>query len=260
MLSSAVSLDAVTLAEITSRPDYFTRVSEVMQRLPGAADEAECVALLHEATQRMGADATAFVSFVRDDPSHESYRFLLACDPVWCHAYERTAWYGNDPWLNYALNHSEPVRGGEIPIASKQQQAVVELAVQYGFRSATIVPAPSSGALSRVGVLCIGSATEGFFEGEGFLMLKLVARSLAMELHEWWIGRIKRELIANMRITPDDLLMLHHERQGHSTKRIAADLGTTAAAVDSKFQRINAKLGVPSRKAAANLAAEYGLI
>ena len=31
-------------------------------------------------------------------------------------------------------------------------------------------------------------------------------------------------------------------------------------AVNSRFQRLNAKLGVPNRKAAAQLAAEYGLI
>lgn len=260
MLSSAAPNSALSLADITSQGDYFSRVSEVVQRVPGAADEAECVALLHEATQRMGADASAFVSFIRDDPSHESYRFLLACDPVWCLEYERRAWYGNDPWLNYALNHSEPARGSEIPLASRRQRAVVELAVEYGFRSAAIVPAPSGGGLSRVGVLCIGSSTPGLFEGDGFIALKLVARSLSMELHEWWIGQIKRELVANTRLTPDDLLFLHHERLGHSSKEIAVELGTTTAAVDSKFQRIIAKLGVPSRKAAANLAAEYGLI
>ena len=259
MLCSGVDKGS-TLAEITGRPDYSTHVNEVVQRIPSAADEPEAVALLHEATQRMGAPSAAFVSFIRDDPSHESYRFLLACDPVWCLEYERRMWYSHDPWLNYALNHSEPARGSEIPISSKQQRAAVDLAVDFGFRSAAIVPAPSGGGLSRVGVLCLGSPTPGYFEGEGFIGLKLLARSLAMELHEWWVAQIKRELIANARITPDDLLLLRHERMGHSTKRIAAELNTSTSSIDSRFQRINAKLGVPNRKAAANLAAEYGLI
>src|SRR5262249_46288906 len=161
-------------------------------------------------------------SFIRDDPSHESYRFLLACDPMWCFEYERRAWYANDPWLNYALNHSEPARASEIPIASKQQGAAVDLAAEFGFRSAAIVPAPSSGGLSRVGVLVLGSAKAEFFEGDGFIRLKLVARSLAMELHEWWVGQIKRELIVNARITPEDIVLLRYERMGHSTKQIAA--------------------------------------
>ena len=250
----------LSLADITRQPDYFARVNEVVQRVPDALDEAEAVTLLHDATHRMGAEVSAFGSFVRDDLSHESYRFLLACDPVWCFEYERRAWYANDPWLSYALTHTEPVRASEIPIASKQQSAAVDLAIEFGFRSAAIVPAPSSGGLSRVGVLVLGSSKADFFEGDGFIGLKLVARSLAMELHEWWIGQIKRELIANARITPEDILFLRHERMGHSTKQIATALDTSAASVDSRFQRINAKLGVPNRKAAANLAAEYGLI
>lgn len=260
MLCSVEPRSAPSLAEVTSRPDYLTRIGEVTRRIPAAADEAEALSLLYEVTERMGADASAFVSFIRDDLSHESYRFLLACDPKWCLEYERRAWYANDPWLNYALTHTEPARGSEIPIASKQQRAAAELAVEYGFRSAAIVPAPSSAGLTRVGVLCLGSWTPGYFEGDGFIDLKLAARTLAMELHEWWLGRIKRELITSARITLDDLLLLRHERLGHSTKQIAAELDVSASSIDSRFQRINAKLGVPNRKAAANLAAEYGLI
>lgn len=249
-----------SLAVLTSTPDYFGRVSEVVQKVPTASDEAEAVCLLNEAAQRMGADAAAFVSFIRDDGSHESYRFLLACDPVWCHEYEKHAWYANDPWLSYALNHSEPARASELPIGSRQQRAVVDLAVQFGFRSAVIVPAPSSGGLTRVGVLCLGSSTPCFFEGSGFTALKIAARGLAMELHEWWIGQIKRELILNARITEDDLALLRHERQGHGTKTIAAELNTSLPSIDSRFQRLNQKLGVPNRRSAAILAAEYGLI
>jgi DNA-binding CsgD family transcriptional regulator len=232
----------------------------VTRCVASAADEAEALSLLHEATERMGADAGAFVSFIRDDLSHESYRFLLACDPRWCQEYERTAWYASDPWLTYALTHTEPAVGSAIPIASRQQQAAVDLAAQYGFRSSAVVPAPSSGGLSRIGVLCLGSATDGFFEDAGFDSLKLVARALSMELHEWWIGRIRSELMASTRLSQEDLMMLRRERLGQTSKHIALDLDISISAVDSRFQRITARLGVPTRRAAAHLAAEYGLI
>ena len=100
----------------------------------------------------------------------------------------------------------------------------------------------------------------GYFEGEGFASLKLVARALAMEVHEWWIAQVKREIIAETRLTAGDLALLAHERQGHSTKMIAAALNTSPSSIDSRFQRANAKLGAPNRKAAARMAAEYGLI
>jgi DNA-binding CsgD family transcriptional regulator len=252
--------DRPTLADLTSGPDYFGRVSAIVQRFPNAADEAEALALLKECADCIGADSAAFGSFIRDDPSHESYRFLLACDPVWCLEYGRRAWYAHDPWLNYALLHSEPVRASDIPVETTEAREIVKLAEEFGVKSAVIVPAPASGGVTRIGVLCLGSSREGFFESAGFGALKVAARSVAMELNEWWIERIKRDLRTTARITAEDVALLRHERLGHGTKRIATELGTSPSSVDSRFQRLNAKLGVANRKAAASLAAEYGLI
>lgn len=250
----------MSLHDLTSSPGYCAQVCTVIQRVRGAQDEAQALSLMREAAACMGATSAAFGSFIRDDPSHESYRFLLACDPVWCLEYGRTGWYADDPWLGYALRHSEPARASEIPVQTSEGRAIVELAARFGVRSAAIIPAPSCGQVSRIGVLCLGSSTTGFFEDDGFDVLRVVARSLAMELHEWWIGAIKQELMQKARITSDELALLRRERAGQSSKCIAAELGTSSASIDSRFQRINAKLEVATRKAAANLAAEYGLI
>ena len=109
-------------------------------------------------------------------------------------------------------------------------------------------------------MLCLGSDGAGYFDDAGYASFRMLARSLAMELHEWWIARIKRELIANVRLTEEDLLLLAQERLGRGTKAICSALQLSPKAVNSRFQRLNAKLGVPNRKAAAQLAAEYGLI
>lgn len=249
-----------SLAERTSQPAYSDNVLAAIRLLAQASDEAQAVSALAAVSDQIGTDAAAFVSFVRDDPSHESFRFLLACDPVWCLEYERHAWYTEDPWLQYALHHSEPARAQDIAPGSARQRAVVELAAQFGFRSALIVPAPSSGGLTRIGVLCLGSSAPGFFDDSGYLSLKVLARSLAMELHEWWIARIKSELLESAKLTDEDLALLTYERKGHSTKFIAAKLQMSPNAINSRFQRMNARLGVPNRKSAAQLAAEYGVI
>lgn len=248
------------LAELAQQPGYSDKVLATIRLLAQTTDEAQAVDVLAAGCNQMGADAAAFVSFVRDDPSHESFRFLLACDPVWCLEYERRAWYTDDPWLQYSLHHTEPARGEDIPPTTAQQREILELASQFDFRSALIVPAPSSGALTRMGVLCLGSSVPAFFNDDGYLALKVLSRSLAMELHEWWLARIKNELLASARLTDEDLLLLAHERLGHSTKFIAAKLHMSPNAVNSRFQRMNARLGVPNRKLAAQLAAEYGVI
>lgn len=258
--STHVQSPARTLEQIISAPDYFTKVSAVVGRLHAAATQATALELLFEATHLMGADACVFASFVRDDETHESYRFMLACDPRWCLEYEKIASFADDPWLVYACNHSEPIRGHEVQTYTRRQQEAIKIAEDFGFRSSLIIPSPSSGGISRLGVLCVGSNQAGFFDGAAYLPFKLLARSLAMELHEWWVRVVRAELITQADITSEDLALLRLERQGHGTKEIARSMCVSPRAVDSRFYRINAKLGMPSRKAAARIAAEYGLI
>ena len=74
------------------------------------------------------------------------------------------------------------------------------------------------------------------------------------------MARIRRELLVRARITPSDLELLRHEYHGHSSKHIAAVLQVSPSSINSRFQRMNTKLGVPNRRTAARLAAECGLL
>ena len=248
------------LHDLTSAAGYADAVTAIVGRVTGAADPSQAVLLLHQASRQMGADAAAFVSFIPDDGSHASYRFLLACDPSWCFEYQRQLSLADDPWLDYACHHSEPACASTIDARSTAQQGTPSLAHRFGFRSAVIVPAPSGVGLGRTGMLCLGSNTPGFFEADGFVTLRTLARGLAMDLHEWWIAKLRREVIDDAELTEGELKLLQWEWQGLNSKQIGNLLGMGPACVDSRFQRLNLKLGVPNRRAAAKLAAEYGLI
>ena len=260
MSSSTSPVDEQTLQQVTAASDYFARVSAIVDAIESTTDRWRAVELLEEATRCMGAQAAIFASFIRDDASGESYRLLLACDPQWCVEYEQQSWYANDPWLNYAIEHTAPIRGSEIRVATAAQRAIVELTQRFGFTSSVIVPTPSSRGRSRRGVLCLGSSVPDYFEAQGYLKFKVVARSVAMELHEWWLKRLQEELIDASGITEAEVRLLHLQRDGLSTKEIAERLSMTPITVNSRFQRIRAKLGVTSRRAASHLAAEYGLL
>jgi DNA-binding CsgD family transcriptional regulator len=248
------------LRDIVSTDDYFVRVNEVTLKLEPDAEASEVIDLLHEGTSRLGADVSCFLTFIREDLSLASFRFLLACDPQWCVDYEASGWYTDDPWLAYARAHSEPVLASRLSLHSDKERELVRLAGRYGFESALIVPAPSSGGLTRIGMLCLGSFTPGFFEDAGLGALKLAARPLSTELHEWSTAQLRRELIGAARISSEELILLERQRRGFTTKRIASSTGFTHASVNSRFQRLIAKLDVPNRREAARLAAEYGLI
>jgi DNA-binding CsgD family transcriptional regulator len=232
----------------------------IIQQVAHAADDTEIIGGLDRAKQALGAEHAVFASFVRDDVALESFRFLLACDPAWCIEYLRHGWYAHDPWLFYAETHSEPICASKISLRTPAQRVLVELAGKYGVASAYVVPAPSGGSITRLGVLVLGSRYEHFFEDEAAAPIKVLARSLAMELHEWWVRRVRQEIIEKCHLTPEDLVVLTLERQGLGSKQIAHRLNTSPSAVDSRFQRLNAKFNMPTRKATARVAAEYGVI
>lgn len=254
------SSDTASLAFRVSSTDYLDRIGGVAEQISEATEQSAVQRLLREGTDVLGAESAVFVSFVRDDVDLSACRFMLACDPAWCRQYLDAGLIAHDPWLAYAAHHSEPIIATMLKIAEPERQRAVELATRSGFASAVLVPAHSGSGHSRISLLCLGSSTPGYFEAGGFGRFKFGARTLACELHEWWLARIRRELIIKARITADDLELLRHECQGHSSKRIAAELHVSKSSINSRFQRMNRKLGVLNRRMAARLVTECGLI
>jgi DNA-binding CsgD family transcriptional regulator len=248
------------LSDLVDDRTYAGRVLRAIARLSSASSPPEALDVLHAAKTEMGAEQAVFVSFLRGEDSHESYRFMLAADPRWCFEYQARAWYASDPWLLYASIESEPSCASWLTAATKQQREVQELAEKYGMVSVCIAPAGTPGANPRVGMLALGSPCRGFFEGEGFALFKLLARGLALELHGWWRSYERGELIKELGLSDEDLRLLHLELKGAGTKQAAGELGTSSASIDSRWQRLNRKLGSPHRQSAARLAAKYGLI
>lgn len=250
------------LAERCATQPCATDVLQAIQAIEGASTYADVLKSVEDARDAVGADQAAFVSFIRNDISRASFRFLAACNPAWCVDYQVTlnAWFSSDAWLIYAMSNSEPLAASRIPLRTKTQREAVALAARYGVASAYIVPAPASAGISRLGVLCLTSDREGYFESSATSLIKPLVRGLAMELHEWWVRTVRTEIIEDRALTEEDLEILRLEARQLSTKEIARELGVSTSSVDSRFQRINAKLDTPSRKAASRYAGEYGLI
>ncbi|ODU97049.1 MAG: hypothetical protein ABT20_18770 [Rubrivivax sp. SCN 70-15] len=240
--------------------DYTERIATIAERIAEARDQVTVHALLTEGVHALGAEHAVFVSFIRDNADLSACRFMLVCEPGWCQRYLEAGCFAHDPWLAYAAHHSEPIPARSLSVLDAEGQRVISLAMENGFASAALVPAHSGAGHSRISLLCLGSTQPGFFEGEGFGRFRLGARLIAAELHEWWLARIRRELIVRARITQADLELLRHEHQGHSSKRIAAELQVSKSSINSRFQRMNMKLGVPNRRLAARLAVECGLL
>ncbi|MCE4558009.1 helix-turn-helix transcriptional regulator [Roseateles cellulosilyticus] len=233
----------------------------VIERLPSVrrAPSAESVVtLLGQLLPLMGADSGMFLSLIADDAMRTSIRSLLACDERWAVEYSRQGWHGKDPWLRYALESQTPIRSSELHLHAWEADFNAR-STELGFASALVIPAPSSFGAARVGVLVLGSSTPGHFDTADHLVL-IVARALAMELHEWLLRTIREDLVERSGITPDQVDLLRREASGHTSKMIAADLRIKPKAVDRRFQRAMERLDAPDRKTAVRIARLYGLI
>lgn len=248
------------LCDLVADPAFGARVLDIAAQVPAARLPTDALALLHGANTAMGVEQSVFVSFLQEEDSHESYRFLLAADPAWCFEYQANAWYSSDPWLIYSSMHSEVTCASRIELQTAQQRLVQALAERHGMVSVCIAPAASPGGNARIGMLAMGTSVRGHFETEAFTRFAVLARALSMELHEWWARFERNRLIDNLGITAEELYLLRLEVDGHGTKRAADELGLTGTTVNSRWQRLNRKLGSPHRHQSGRLATKYGLI
>jgi DNA-binding CsgD family transcriptional regulator len=216
--------------------------------------------LLQACLGPLGADQAYFVTFVRDDEDLVICRFMLACEASWCRLYLHAGCQHHDPWLVYATHHSEPLVASALDIVAIEHRQVLGLIREGGFHSTLLVPAHSGRSHSRTSLLCLGSRTPGHFEQDQRPSHRILARGLAAEMHEWWSARIRRELVDTAQLTPTELSLVRHQCAGHGSKHIASELNVSPASIDSRFQRLHAKLGVPNRRLAARLLVDSGLI
>lgn len=239
--------------------EHWIRTLELLRSIASADSEQAAADLFWRALQMIGADSGVFLSAIREDAARTSIRSLLACDPRWAIEYSRVDWHDHDPWLRYALNSQTPIRGDELQLRPDERDFIGRAAV-LGFASTVVVPAPTCFGSARFGVLVLGSERAGCFDNGDYQMVKMVARALAMELHEWLLRAVRDDLLERSHITPEEIDLLRREAAGHTSKVIAATLGVKPRIVDYRFQRASAKLNAPDRRTAMRIARLYGLI
>ena len=259
MSSSPRTPDQINSATPPLSADSVSLIVEMLSRLRQADSAESAVALFRQLLQMLGADSGVFLSAIRDDSMRTSVRSVLACDPRWALEYSRHGWQEEDPWLRHAMHCQTPIRSADLFVHPWEREFVVK-ASTLGFASAVVVPAPTCFGAARVGVLILGSNDADRFDNESYQLVRIVARALAMELHEWLLASIRDDLRERSQLTPDQIDLLRHEAAGKTSKMIAAELGINPKAVDRRFQRVCEKLDAPDRRIAVRIARLYDLI
>jgi DNA-binding CsgD family transcriptional regulator len=240
--------------------DRVLNALAAMDRIRSARDAAECLEVLFQATQAIGATASLYAVTIPEKGRELSSITLFACDPGFADRLFDSGPVESHPWVRFARAHTSPATDRQIRIHSASDAAAVELARDHGFGSYLVVPTIAGPELGRVDLLCLGKDVEGGFEGEDQRTVRMLARALAAELHDWFTLQLQAGLRQAARLQAQDLQMLALEWEGLGTKEIAQRTGMTMTAVDSRFQRLNRRLNCSSRRASARRAAEHGLL
>lgn len=254
------TLERSRLSDLVRAPGSLDAVVGMCVELGAAQDKSTVVALLQQVSAMLGVDGAFFTSCFGDDETHKSYRSIVACDPRWESQYASNHWYLHDPWLHYAMSHTDPCRTEAIGVSNEAQRWVVEAATHFGFAGSMVAPVPAPPMRSRAGALVLGSARQDFFHDEAYPSLRVLARMIAVELGDWQLQAVRDELVRRARINGSDLELLRHEQKGHSTKVIAAMLGSEVNTINSRFHRLSLRLGATNRRTALRIAEIHDLL
>ena len=233
---------------------------DAIVRVHLAENAPQLLERLMSATAAIGATASIYTVAIPGNGTEPSSFSLFACHPGFAQQQCRLGPLVDHPWFRFAKTRSAPATDQQVQLEQSSDAEAIELARRYGFTSCLIVPTSSGVDPERVEMLCLGSTRGDAFEGEDARMVRTLARALAAELHDWVTRHLSESLQEAARLHETDIELLRLEWQGLSTKEIALKTGMSTAMVDSRFQRLNARLQCASRKASARRAAAYGLL
>ncbi|MBT9491827.1 MAG: hypothetical protein IV107_05665 [Paucibacter sp.] len=254
------TIHATSIRERAKSSDYAAQALEAIVRLHQATDPPALLDRLMNATVAIGATASVYTVAIPEDGPEPSCFSLFACHPGFAQEQGDHEPLLNHPWFRFARTHTTPGTDHQITPKHDADFAALSLARKYGFKSCLIVPTPAGADLDRLEMLCLGSDREDDFEGSEARVVRTLARSLAAELHDWLTRYLRQRLQAAARLQEKDVDLLAMEWQGLGSKEISLRTGLSVTSVDSRFQRINARLNCASRKASAKRAAAYGLL
>lgn len=237
-------MDAIAaLSHCVTESDAFTRTTAIVQAL--------------------GGTAYVYVTLLPPESpfSEESYRYFIGCDPAWCDAYCQHKWMMNDPFLAYARTHSAPILGSQIKRHTQGQQAMLDRAAEFGFRSGLAVPTHTSmDAHQRLGLLYLGSDLPPEYGERLLLDHRVQFSALGTELLLWWNRRLEEQAKRKFSLIDEDLELLELVKIGKVASEIAAILDLKTAVVYRKLNLIKEKFNVDKLPDVLRIAMAAGLL
>jgi LuxR family quorum-sensing transcriptional regulator LasR len=236
------------------------RFIEQMSPLVDAPDETTWFNTLTAIAGNWGFDRVLIAMLPRPGMRLEDAYVRSTYSPGWQRVYDEQGFVHIDPVVSHCLTRSAPLIWSPELFATRQQRALYELACAQGLRSGLSLPI--HGPNQEAGLLCFAndfSATDSFWTHiDGVLPNLALLRDLVIDTSSRHVNTHAKTLMPQL--TPRERECLNWTARGKSTWEISHILSCSEAAVNFHVKNIRAKFGVNSRRAAAVIAAQLGLI
>lgn len=232
--------------------------SECISWISGYETESDVKDAAQQIVHYFGLDAFVFGALSKTG-EREHHRYLVGCAAEWCYAYTQNRWYAIDPYIDYALRNTAPLIASDVQIESPGQQRLLDAAAEFGYRAGIVVPAHSS-ASSWVGILYLPSSQDDAYVRAAYARHRSLMRAFALELLEWWDARLRETSTSDLQLDQLDLDLLSKAYEDATLEEAAAEIGVPLFRVQGRLKKLYIKLGVNTKRGAAEKAVALGLI
>ena len=236
----------------------FESANDSISWISGYETEADVQDASREIVRYFDLESFVFGALFKSG-DQEHYRYLVGCEPEWCYLYNQHKWYAIDPFIDYAVQNTSPVLASDVVLTSAGQERMLAAAALHGFRSGIVVPAHSGSAI-RIGMLYLGTSEGPERARRSFGRHRNLMRAFALELLEWWDARLRDSGLQELDLDELDVDLLMKAQEQATAQEAARELGVTLSRVNSRYERINRKLDVSTKRHAAEKAVALGLI
>jgi LuxR family quorum-sensing transcriptional regulator LasR len=238
-------------------PEHFI---EQMSPLLEAEDDAEWFRALSRLADNWGFNRVLLAILPRPGIRLEDAFVRSTYSPAWRQFYTSQGFAHIDPVVAHCTAKASPLVWSPDLFTTNPQQTMYEEARAHGLRAG--VTLPIHGPRQEAGMLCFvndSNPTDEFWRHLDVVLPNLVLlRDLVIDTSQPHLDRHAQALMP--KLTPREQECLKWTARGKSTWEISHILSCSEAVVNFHLKNIRAKFGVNSRRAAAVIATQLGLI
>jgi len=231
-----------------------------MAPLLDAADEAEWFGAIAGLAETWGFDRLLIAMLPRPTMRLEDAYIRSTYAAAWRQTYDKEGLAHIDPTVEHCMTRAAPLIWSPGIFATTAQRSMYEEACSYGLRAGVTIPI--HGPNQEAGMMCFvndSSSTDEFQRHVNAALPNLVLlRDLVIDTSQRHLETHAQTLLP--KLTPRERECLKWTARGKSTWEISHILNCSEAVVNFHMKNISTKFCVNSRRAAAVIAAQLGLI